>query len=261
MVIRLLAGLALLTDLQPSRALDLDGFELVDLTHPYNESTLYWPTSPSRFELNSLSSGETPGGWFYSANALCTPEHGGTHFDAPVHFAAAGQPVEAVPLERLVAPGVLLDISAQAARDPNYRLEVADIKAFEKQHGTIEAGSIVILRTGWSTRWPDAKAYLGDNTPGDASNLSFPSYGEAAARLLVEKRGVVLLGVDTASIDYGASTDFPVHRLASARNVGGLENLTGLGELPANGFIVIALPMKIEGGSGGPVRAIAMVPR
>jgi kynurenine formamidase len=102
---------------------------------------------------------------------------------------------------------------------------------------------------------------LGDDTPGDASRLSFPSYGTDAAALLVEERAVAMLGVDTASIDYGASQDFPVHRLAAARNVGGLENLTNLVELPATGFTVLALPMKVEGGSGGPVRVVALVER
>ena len=133
--------------------------------------------------------------------------------------------------------------------------------AFEKRHGVIKTGSIVLLRTGWSEHWPDVKAYLGDDTPGDASRLSFPSYGAEAARLLVEERGVVLLGVDTASIDYGTSKDFPVHRIAAARNVGGLENLTNLAQLPSTGFTILALPMKIEGGSGAPVRTVALVLR
>jgi kynurenine formamidase len=119
----------------------------------------------------------------------------------------------------------------------------------------------VLLKTGWSTFWPTAKTYLGDDTPGDASKLSFPSYGADAARLLVEERRVAALGIDTASIDYGKSTDFEVHRIAAASNVPGLENLTNLDRVPARGAIVVALPMKIEGGSGGPLRAIALVPR
>ena len=149
---------------------------------------------------------------------------------------------------------------AQAAADRNYRLTREDVGAFEKEHGAIARGAIVLVRTGWSRHWPDAKAYLGDDTPGDASKLSFPSYGVEAARLLVEDRGVGALGIDTASIDYGPSADFMVHRTAAARNVPGLENLTNLDRLPARGAVVIALPMKIEGGSGGPLRAIALVP-
>lgn len=236
-------------------------YRLVDLTHSYNEKTLYWPTSPSRFEMKTLAEGETEGGWYYSAYSVCTPEHGGTHLDAPIHFSASGLSVENLPLENLLAPAVVIDIAEQSAGDRNYRLTIADIEAFEANNGRIKPGTIVLLRTGWSQHWPDALRYLGDDTRGDATKLSFPSYGEDAARLLVEQRGAAILGVDTASIDYGQSSDFPVHRVAAAKNVAGLENLTNLGSLPRAGFYVVALPVKIEGGSGGPVRVVAMVPR
>jgi kynurenine formamidase len=234
---------------------------IVDLSHAFGPRTLYWPTSPTKFTLEKLASGKTEGGYFYSANSFCTPEHGGTHLDAPIHFAEKGRSVADIPLEQLVAPSAVIDISAKASADRNYRLMPEDVAAFETQHGAIARGSIVLLRTGWSRYWPDAKAYLGDDTPGDASKLSFPSYGVDAARLLIEERGVAAVGIDTASIDYGRSTDFMVHRIAGARNVPGLENLTNLDQLPARGAVVIALPMKIEGGSGGPLRAIALVPK
>jgi kynurenine formamidase len=169
--------------------------------------------------------------------------------------------VDRLPLAQLIAPAVVIDITAKAARDRDYRLTREDVLAFEKTHGTIARATIVLLRTGWSRHWPDAKAYLGDDTPGDATKLSFPSYGADAARVLVEERGVGALGIDTASIDYGRSTDFEVHRIAAARNVVGLENLTNLDQLPARGALLIALPMKIEGGSGGPLRAVAVLPR
>ena len=156
---------------------------------------------------------------------------------------------------------MVIDVAHQATADRNYRLSAGDVEAFEKRHGTINPGAIVLLRTGWSRFWPDAKPYLGDDTPGDASKLEFPSFGADAARLLVDQREVAVLGVDTASTDYGQSTDFVVHRIAAARNVSNLENLTNLDRLPATGAIVIALPMKIEGGSGGPVRVIALVRR
>jgi kynurenine formamidase len=232
---------------------------IVDLSHAFGPRTLYWPTSPTKFRLESLASGKTEGGYFYSANSLSTPEHGGTHLDAPIHFSENGRTTAEIPLEQLVAQAVVVDVSAKAAADRNYRLTPDDVSAFEKQHGSIGRGAIVLLRTGWSRHWPDARAYLGDDTSGDASKLSFPSYGAEAARVLVEERGVAALGIDTASIDYGPSTDFMVHRIAAGRNVPGLENLTNLDQLPARGAVVIALPMKIEGGSGGPLRAIALV--
>ena len=233
---------------------------IVDLSHAFGPKTLYWPTSPSKFALEKLASGQTAGGYFYAANSLCTPEHGGTHLDAPLHFSERGRATADIPLEQLVAPAVVIDIAAQAGKTRDYRLAVQDVSAFEKQHGRIARGTIVLLKTGWSRHWPDAKAYLGDDTPGDASKLSFPSYGADAAKELVEGRGVAALGIDTASIDYGKSTDFVVHRIAAAKNVPGLENLTNLDQLPARGATVVALPMKIEGGSGAPLRAIALMP-
>lgn len=240
------------------------GFQLpphrvVDLTHSFGANTLYWPTATTGFSLQQLSYGITPGGFFYAANAFAAPEHGGTHLDAPIHFAAGRQTADQLPLERLVRPAVVIDVSEQAAANPDYRLTVEDVRAFEARHGRIAPGSMVLLRTGWGRFWPDRKRYFGDDTPGDASRLHFPSYGEEAARLLVQERRVVALGVDTPSIDYGQSTDFLVHRVAAEANVPGLENLANLDLLPPTGALAIALPMKIENGSGGPLRAIALV--
>lgn len=242
-------------------AVDLSRVELVDLTHPLGEETVYWPTSPSRFQFQRLSAGLTPGGYYYEASAFSAPEHGGTHVDAPVHFHEGGATVDAVDLSRLIAPAVVIDVSAQAAVDPDYRLTPEDVTAFEAVHGPIRRGTLVLLRTGWSSRWPDARTYLGDDTPNDASRLRFPSFGEAAARLLVAERGVTALGVDAASIDYGRSIDFVVHRIAAAAGVPGLENLAGLERLPATGATVIALPLRIRYGSGSPARIVALVPR
>jgi kynurenine formamidase len=245
----------------PAGPLDLSGYELVDLTHAFDARTLYWPTSPTRFEVDTLAYGPAEGGYFYSSMAFSTPEHGGTHLDAPIHFAEGAQSSSEIPLERLIAPAVVLDVTAQAQADRDYRLTREDVLAWEGEHGVVPAGALVLLRTGWSRYWPDARAYLGDDTPGDASRLSFPSYGEDAARLLVEERRVGALGVDVASIDYGRSTDFMVHRIAGAQNVPGFENLTSLDRLPPTGALLIALPVKIGGGTGGPLRAVALVPR
>lgn len=245
-----------------SRApIDLSSSRLVDLTYPFDEHTVYWPTAPSTFDLDRLSYGPTEAGFFYAANAFCTPEHGGTHLDAPIHFAEGGRTTDQVPLEQLVAPAVVLDVAQEAAADPDYELSLAVVQAWERRHGPVPESTIVLLRTGWGSRWPDRKRYLGDDTPGDASKLHFPSYGAAAARHLVERRHAAALGVDTASIDPGNSRDFPVHRLASAANVPGFENVANLAEVPETGAWIIALPMKIAGGSGGPLRIAALVPR
>jgi kynurenine formamidase len=238
----------------------LDTARVVDLTYAYDADTVYWPTDTAGFRLERLAYGPTEAGFFYAANAFSTAEHGGTHLDAPIHFAAGGWTTEAIPLERLLGPAVVIDVAAQAAVDRDYTLTVGDVEAWEGEHGAIPEGAIVLLRTGWGRHWPDRQAYLGDDTPGDASNLDFPSYGNEAAQLLVGERRVAVLGVDTASIDPGTSTDFQVHRVASQANVAGLENVANLDELPATGAWIIALPMKIAGGSGAPTRIIALLP-
>ena len=245
---------------KPVATLDLAAARIVDLTHAFDEHTLYWPTSPSAFELKTLHHGPTDGGYFYAANSFCEPEHGGTHLDAPIHFSEQGRTADQIPVRQLVASAVVIDVSAQAARDADYRLTPDDVRRFEAAHGRIPEGTVVLLRTGWGKRWPDRKSYFGDDTPNDASRLHFPSYGKEAAELLVRERKVGALGLDTPSIDYGASKDFIVHRIAAAAQVLGFENLAGLDQLPATGAWVVALPMKIGGGSGAPLRIVALVP-
>jgi kynurenine formamidase len=238
--------------------IDLSAYDIVDLSHSYGPDTVYWPTDKRGFEKTVVFEGAREDGMFYSAFDIATAEHGGTHMDAPYHFDANGDKAAAVPLSRLVAPAVVIDVAEKAAADPLYRASPADIVAFEAVHGEISPGTIVLLRTGWSARWPDGESYLGGTDP---AALAFPSFGADAARMLVEDRGAAALGLDTASTDYGPSTEFPVHRIMGAANTPGFENLTNLDRLPPTGAIIIALPMKIEGGSGGPLRAIALVPK
>jgi kynurenine formamidase len=240
---------------------DLGSARLLDLSHPYDETTIYWPTSPSSFELKELARGATEGGYFYSAYSFSTPEHGGTHLDAPIHFSETGRTAGEIPLRQLIAPGAVIDMSEAASRDADALLDLETVRAWEGRNGPISDGSIVVLRTGWGRKWVQgAKSYLGDDTPGDASNLHFPGYGEEAARYLVEERKVGALGIDTASIDHGPSKDFIVHRVAAAKNVVGLENLAKVEDLPEKDFWMVALPVKVAKGSGGPVRVVALVP-
>ena len=236
------------------------GWRMIDLSHAYGGNTLYWPTDTRGFALETLAEGHTEAGYFYAAKQFATAEHGGTHLDAPVHFAEGGDDVASIPLDRLILPGIVVDVTEQAAADPDYLVTAGDIGAWEELHGPVPGGAAVLIRTGWPDRWPDALAYLGDNTPGDASNLHFPGVGEDAARLLIEERGIGMLGIDTASVDYGQSTDFIVHQIGGAAGVPNLENVGDLSELPETGFLLVALPMKIEGGTGAPVRIVALVP-
>jgi kynurenine formamidase len=232
---------------------------LIDLSYAYDDDTIYWPTAPSRFHKETLSYGPAKGGYFYSAFAIATPEHGGTHIDAPIHFAEGQATTEAIPLERLIAPGVVVDMTGATANDRDALLTVEHIDAFERQHGTIEPGTIVLIRTGWAQYWPDPKRYLGDDTPGDASNLHFPGISEQAAHALVA-RSVAAVGIDTASLDNGPSKDFIAHRVLMEAGIPGFENVALSAEVPARGAEIIALPMKIGGGSGGPLRIVAVVP-
>jgi len=256
-----LASIALTAAVASAQGIDLTRQRLVDLSHPFNAKTLYWPNQTNGFQLQQQSYGKTPGGYFYSSYAFSAPEHGGTHLDAPIHFHEGGLSVDRLPIEQLIGAAVVIDVRAQAAKDRDYRLTRADVVAWEKAHGAIPRGAFVMLRTGWGMRWPDRLSYFGDATPGDVSKLHFPSYGVEAARYLVNERKVAALGADVASIDYGPSTDFIVHQVASGAGVIGLENVARLEVLPPKGATIIALPMKIEGGSGGPVRIVALVPR
>jgi kynurenine formamidase len=235
--------------------------ELVDLSHTYDAQTIYWPTAEG-FQLRKDADGMTPAGYYYASNSVFTSEHGGTHIDAPIHFAQGRQTVDAIPLERLVGPALVIDVTAQSDRNADYQVTNDDVARFEREHGAIPANAIVLLRTGFSRRWPDAVRYLGTATRGDegVKQLHFPGLHPDTARWLVANRQISAIGIDTASIDYGQSTLFESHRTLYDRNVPAFENLTSLERLPVTGAYVIALPMKIGGGSGAPLRAIAVLP-
>jgi kynurenine formamidase len=174
---RLAFAFLLLTACTTTRpAIDLANREVVDLTYTYDAKTLYWPNSEGGFELKRLAFGETEGGYFYASNSFCTPEHGGTHLDAPIHFAKDHRTADQIPVAQLVAPAVVIDITGRAAGDVDYRLTAHDVRAWEAKHGAIARGTIVLLRTGWGKRYGDRKAYFGDDRPGRTDALHFPSY-------------------------------------------------------------------------------------
>lgn len=234
---------------------------LVDLTHPFDEHTVYWPTAEG-FRLRVDAKGPTPGGFHYEANSFSTAEHGGTHLDAPVHFAEGRRSVDEIPVEQLVGPGVVVDVRAACAADRDHRVSVAELEAWEVRHGRIPDGAIVLLNTGFARFWPDRERYMGtaERGPEAVAKLHFPGLAPEAARWLVERRAIRAVGLDTPSIDHGPSRGFEAHRVLSEANVPALENVAHLDQLPARGFEVIALPMKIRGGSGGPLRVVARVP-
>ncbi len=235
---------------------------IVDLSHAYGDDTVFWPTA-ERFKLTVVNEGMTPAGFYYAANNFSMAEHGGTHLDAPVHFARGRHAVDEIPLERLVGPAFVVDVTKQAALNPDYLVTAEDIeRAEEAIDRRIPEGALLLIRTGFSSRWPDAARYLGTAERGDAAvaNLHFPGVHPNAARFLLNSRRINAIGIDTASIDSGQSKTYETHQILYDANVPGLENLTGLDKLPPIGATVIALPMKIRGGSGAPLRAIAILP-
>ena len=267
----LAAGLLVWTGCQPggaepeediARIFTGAGVEWIDMSHSYDASTIFWPTAEP-FELEVVSAGMTDAGYYYAANNFCMAEHGGTHLDAPIHFAEGHNTSEQIPIQRLVGPAAVVDVSAAAEADPDYLVSVSDLEAWEAEHGRIADGTVLLLRTGWGVRWPDAERYLGTDKRGPEAvpELHFPGLDPEAARWLVENRRIDAMGIDTPSIDFGQSSLFEVHRILFAENIPAFENVAALDRLPATGAYVIALPMKIAGGSGGPLRIVGVVPR
>ncbi|MCX8070855.1 MAG: cyclase family protein [Candidatus Binatia bacterium] len=232
---------------------------VVDLTHSFGPSTIYWPTGES-FQLERLAYGKTDRGYWYAANKICLPEHGGTHMDAPIHFAEGQLTADAVPLRSLIGPAAVIDVRGAADNNRDYEVTVDDILQWERRHGRLPEGAIVVFFTGWSRFWGDKRAYLGSDKPGDVYNLHFPGLSAAAAEFLTKERTIAAVAIDTASIDPGPSLDFLAHQILNGANKPAFENLTNLHLLPPTGAILIALPMKIQGGSGGPARIIAVLP-
>ncbi len=232
----------------------------VDLTHDFSAETIYWPTAKP-FALEVVSAQRTPAGYYYAANNFSAAEHGGTHLDAPVHFAEGKWTTDQIPLDRLVGDAVVVDVESGTDSSADYQVDLNALDEWERKHGAIPAGAIVLFRTGWSRRWPDRARYLGTSRTGSGAvpELHFPGIDSAAAGWLV-KRGVRAVGIDTPSIDYGQSSTYPAHQGLFAANVPAFENVANLDQLPVKGGFVIALPMKIRGGSGGPLRIVALVP-
>lgn len=234
----------------------------IDLSHDFSTETIYWPTA-NPFKIDTVYAGHTEGGFYYSAYEFRAAEHGGTHLDAPVHFAEGRHAADEIPLDNLIGPAVVIRVIEQARADRNYQFAVADILAWEKRNGQIPDNCILLIDSGSSKFWPDKEKYIGTAERGaDAvKKLKFPGIHPDAARFLVEKRKIRAVGLDTPSIDYGGSTNFESHQILYEKNIPGFENVANLDQMPEKGAYVVALPMKIRGGSGGPLRIVAMLPQ
>jgi kynurenine formamidase len=233
----------------------------IDLSYDFSDQTIYWVTAKT-FERETVAEGKTPAGYYYSAYNFSAAEHGGTHIDAPVHFAEGRKTVDAIPLNQLIAPAVKIDVSAKASANRDYQIGVEDLTNWEAANGKIPDGCIVLLQTGFGKFWGDKKNYLGTDRRGQeaVAELHFPGLSPEAADWLVKNRKINAVGIDTASIDYGQSTTFGSHVALMSENIPAFENVANLDKIPTKGANIVALPMKIKGGSGAPLRIIALLP-
>jgi kynurenine formamidase len=231
--------------------------KVVDLTHPLDDQSPYWPegTTASPFHARVVATIEHDG---YYARGLELPEHFGTHIDAPVHFDPKGASVDQIPVEKFLSVAIVVDVraGANAKFNPDYRVTASDLENWVKVHGAMPRGCLVMIRTGWASRWPSQREYMNQDAQGV---LHFPGLSLEAARYLLDHAHPVAIGIDTASIDYGPSKDFEVHHLTLGAGLYHLENLANLDLLPPTGARVIALPLKLRGGSGSPARVLALI--
>jgi kynurenine formamidase len=227
---------------------------VVDLTHTLDaRNPAYDLSAKPLFRARTIATIEKNK---YFAREICLPEHFGTHIDAPAHFIRGLWTVDQIPVERLVAPLVVIDVSAEVKGDSDYQFSVEDIANWERNNGHIPLGAVVMVHTGWDARWDSVKEYRNADAKGV---MHFPGYSLDAAKFLVEGRQALGIGIDTLSIDYGRSTDFPVHEFVLAHSTYLLENVANLSHAPVKGATAVVAPMKLAGGSGAPVRILALV--
>ena len=256
--------MALLEDLVA--ALASGDVRVVDLTQPLSERTPVLQLPPpfantpglSRTEISRYDERGPAWAW----DTLQLGEHVGTHFDAPIHWITGrdGEDVASVPASRLVGPAAVIDKSAEAAENPDYLLTVADVEAWEAEHGPLPDGGWLLLRTGWDARAQDGAAFLNaadgqPHTPGPDADC---------ARWLAEERPIVGFGVETVGTDAGAAggfePPFPAHAFLLGAGKYGLTQLANLAELPPTGALLIVAPLRLVNGTGSPTRALALVP-
>jgi len=227
---------------------------VVDLTHTINDKVP--PFSSAQSENYKVTVEDTIEKDKVFVRKFSMPEHYGTHIDAPAHFARGLWTVDQIPAERLIAPLVVLDIRKKTQANADYQLSIQDIADWEQIHGQIPGNAVVMLYTGWGSHWNSVKDFRNADAKGV---MHFPGYSVDAAKFLTEARAVLGLGIDTLSVDYGPATDFPVHQYTMSRRVYHLEDVANLDLVPATGSTVVVAPIKLEGGSGGPVRILALI--
>ncbi|WP_198002410.1 cyclase family protein [Chlorobium ferrooxidans] len=238
------------------------GEKLLDMTYPFDENTIYWPTAEP-FSLTKLEWKVTPGGWWYASNNYGAAEHGGTHVDAPIHFAEKGRTIDRIALDEWIGPAVKIDVVAACMKNRAYRLTVNDVLQWEAKHGRLPEHAWVLMYTGIDTKYyPDRKLVLGTLKTGAAalSELNFPGFSPEVATFLVKARNIKGIGLDTPSIDPGDSKEFKVHRICFEADKLAIENIAALDRLPEKGAMLYVIPMLIKDGTGSPARIFALLP-
>ncbi|KAK7083783.1 hypothetical protein SK128_018325 [Halocaridina rubra] len=236
---------------------------LVDLSHDVSEDAHHWLEGVP-FTRTVLAKGYSPKGFWYEANSFCMSEHTSTHLDAPSHFAEGKWRVHEIPIEHLIGPGVVIDITSKVAKNHTAELSTDDLMSWLNEHGPLPDGVIVLVYTGWDKRYGNKKDYFGTDT-NDTSNLVYPGVSPGAAQILASYEAangnkVVGVGLDSPSLDHGPSKLYEAHQAIFKANIYALENVANLGKLPTKGFQVSVMPMKIRGGSGAPARVVATLP-
>jgi len=235
---------------------------LLDMTYPYDEDTIYWPTAKP-FHLEKVSWGISEGGWWYASNEFSASEHGGTHADAPIHFAQNGRTIDQIPLQEWIGPAAKIDVTEKCEKNRDYLLSVEDIETWEQKCGKIPDKAWIIMYTGIDTKYyPDKKKVLGTEKTGEEAipELSFPGFSVESVEFLLKNRDITGIAIDTPSIDCGKSKDFRVHQVLFSENKLALENIANLDKLPPSGAMLYVIPMLIKDGTGAPARVFAILP-
>jgi kynurenine formamidase len=229
------------------------------MTYALDDAAIFWPTAKP-FSLTQVAWGVSEGGWWYASNEFTASEHGGTHADAPIHFAAGGRTIDQIPLQEWIGTAVKVDVTAKCEKNRNYLLNSDDLRSWEKANGPIPESAWIIMYTGIGTRYyPDKKMVLGTEKTGQEaiSELSFPGFSAESVEFLLKEKNIRGIAIDTPSIDRGKSADFKVHQILCGAGKLALENIANLDRLPAKGATLYVIPMLIREGTGAPARVFA----
>ena len=224
---------------------------VVDLTHAFTPEFPTFFGTPG-IALKKLKDFKADG---FNVNEWTLLEHAGTHIDAPIHFAATGAGPAELPVDQLVVPLAVVNVAEKAKANADYQMSLADVAVWERRHGRIPRGACVAMNSGWDSLVSSPR-YVGKDAAGA---FHFPGVHPEAAEFLMKERSVVGLAVDTLSLDFGASKDFKTHYAWLPSGRWGLENVAGLGGVPARGATLVVGAPKVRGASGGPVRLLALV--